>query len=653
MVSMPLAELLRPGSALADAFPGFELRPQQLRMLEAVEEAIASKKHLIVEAGTGVGKTFAYLIPIIRHAVEAKEPVLVSTHTINLQEQIVHKDLPFLQKSLPWKFTYTLGKGRGNYLCLRRMHQAIAAQRTMFGGREEARDLARIRAWTGETKDGSLSDLDWSPADSVWSQVNAERGNCMGKKSPFYRECFWQASRRRLRESQVIVVNHSLFFADAALRRHAEGIFPRGKVVVLDEAHTIEEAAQRHFGIEVTSYQVTYLLHQLYNPRKQKGLLSQFDHSRLHDLVTELHHRAPEFFDRVRQWAFTKAPENRRVREPAISHEEITGPLAGLRDELTQFSKQLVDEQAATEVAGRAEGIGQLGADIQSFCEQVVGNSVYWVEVSEGGSGRVTLKSAPLNVADLMRDNIFSQIPTVILASATLTTGKDGSFRFMREKLGLEDALEVRVGSPFDYTRQCRVFIESGMPDPRDNEVYAPEVARRTLPWLMKTGGSAFILFTSVDLMRRVHLLLRRDLAELGYPSLLQGGEMPRHEMLRVFKDTPNSVLFGVDSFWQGVDVPGKALRNVIIAKLPFPVPSHPLVEATLERIRARGGSDFFEYSLPEAVLKLKQGFGRLIRTKTDEGIVVILDSRVIEKSYGRMFLDALPECPVEVCEPP
>ncbi|MBI3098553.1 MAG: DEAD/DEAH box helicase family protein [Planctomycetes bacterium] len=649
---MPLTELLQPGSALAGAFPGFELRPQQIRMLEAVEEAIASKKHLIVEAGTGVGKTFAYLLPIIRYAVEAKEPVLVSTHTINLQEQIVHKDLPFLQKNLPWKFTYTLGKGRGNYLCLRRLHQAVAAQQTLFAGRDEVHDLKRIWEWKRRTQDGSLSDLDWSPADSVWSQVNAERGNCMGRKSPFYRECFWQASRRRLRESQIIVVNHSLFFADAALRRTAEGIFPRGKVAVLDEAHTIEEAAQRHFGIEVTSYQVSYLLHQLYNPRKDRGLLSSFDHPRLRDRIAELHHLAPEFFDRVRLWALTQAPENRRMRTPSVAPDELTGRLAELRDELVRFSDELKDEQVATEMLGRAEGIGQLAEDIRSFCGQTRPESVYWVDISEGRTPRVTLKSAPLNVAGLMRDHVFSQIPTVILASATLTTGRDGSFRFMREKLGLADALEVRVGSPFDYPRQCRVYVESGMPDPRDTEVYAPEVARRTLPWLKKTEGSAFVLFTSLDLMRRVHLLLHRELTELGHPVLLQGGEMPRHEMLRVFKETANSVLFGVDSFWQGVDVPGRALRNVIIAKLPFPNPNQPLVEATIERIRDRGGSDFFEYSLPEAVLKLKQGFGRLIRTKTDEGIVVILDSRVVEKGYGRMFLDALPECPVEVVEP-
>jgi ATP-dependent DNA helicase DinG len=643
----------RPGGALSRATAGedfaYEPRPQQRDMARAVAEAIEEGGHLAAEAGTGVGKSFAYLIPLVLAALERKSRVVVSTYTISLQEQLMYKDIPFLHEHLGLHFKAVLVKGRHNYLCRRRLSHALHAGPDLLSPGHH-RELERLAAWAAETEEGSLQDLDEAPPSEVWDQVCAEPGICVLDKRGAHADCFFARARRLIREADLLVVNHHLFFSEIALRSQKAGFLPPFDVAVLDEAHEVEDVATEHLGLRLSSYAFEYWLHRLYNPRTRKGLLSYLAQPDLCELVAELGKSVHAFFHAVREWAgFREGETQRLVREPLPVAAAFTARMEELSEELSVLADQVDNpDQSAEVLALQRRGV-ELKIELNAYLQRALADQVYWVE-KEGRRGQLTtLYSAPIEVSDALREQLFGRMKSVIMTSATLAVGSD--LGYFVNRIGAEQARQLKVGSPFNYAQQMRVYVARGIPDPNETEAYLPAAVRAIQRFVAQSQGRAFVLFTSAALMRKVADGIRPFLEEEGYLLIMQGEGLPRHRMLEKFKRQSSSVLFGLDSFWTGVDVRGEALSNVIITRLPFAVPDQPVIKARLDRIRERGGEPFAEYSLPEAILKFRQGVGRLIRTHTDEGIIVILDSRVLTKRYGRLFLDAIPECPVEVVD--
>lgn len=646
-------DLLGPSGPIAKAHAGYESRPQQLAMAAAVEEALAAKRHAVLEAGTGVGKSFAYLVPAVCHAASADRPAIVCTSTISLQEQIVFKDLPFLEKALPVRFSYALMKGRGNYLCMRRLDQAKQGQADLFERAEDADALGRVVAWARDTKDGSLSDLESSPPFAVWDRVKSEHENCLGKNSPHYHRCFYQIARRNAQQANVLVVNYALYFADLALRREGSKFLPDHSVVVFDEAHEVEAIAAEHLGVQVTYFQVKHLLDGLVSPAGRKGLLRALRAGSLTErLVEATRDAADHFFEAVLAWTEARAPENLRIHKKAFVPDGLSPALRELSKTLAGLTGLAKTEGEASELTGCVFRTERLADAVEDIVLQKSPGQVYWAEVTEreGSLPRIALKCCPIDVAPVLREQLFKQRDSVICTSATLATARAGGFDFFRRAVGVPDgAVERRVDSPFNYREQVRLVLCPKLPDPNDRDAFLPAAAAKIVKYVRATQGRSFVLFTSYDLMRALRDRTAPVLAEWGIRILLQGQEVSRHRMLQEFKAAEglDLALFGVDSFWQGVDVPGPALSTVIITRLPFSVPSHPVAEAKTERIVAAGESPFEELFLPEAILMLKQGFGRLVRRKDDQGTVVVLDARMVKKAYGRRFLAALPACRV------
>jgi ATP-dependent DNA helicase DinG len=644
-----LKEFLAPGGTVSQSLRGFEARPQQVEMARAVQKALLDGRRLAVEAGTGVGKSFAYLIPAVDIVSRGAGKVLVSTFTITLQEQLINKDIPFLLDCMPQRFNAVLAKGRGNYLCKRRLKFAVQRQKMLF--ERDSSELEQIKTWADETEDGSLSDLPFLPGGRVWDKVRSEHGNCLGRKCPHFRDCFYWRARRRLEGADIIIANHALLFSDLVLKDQGAQLLPEYRHVIIDEAHNVERVAEDHFGIHITNHRIRFLLDGLYNPRTHKGLLSFMNADKAIDTAGRVGREAKSFFNRIRDWYESSREETNGRCHKNFIDDTISGHVKNLRSELAKLAKQTDDVDEKFEIArfvDRCEGLVQ---DFESFLLQKQADCVYWVEAGGGAKATTRLRSAAVDVGPDVKRCLFDKYQSVVLTSATLSTGSASEregFDFFAGRIGLDDYDAVKLGSPFEYERQVTVYIEKELPDP-NNAAFIEAGGKVLKKYLLKTEGRAFVLFTSYAMLEAMATELSGWLAANGIELLQQGSNVDRTTLLERFKEDGKSVLFGTDSFWQGVDVPGEALSNVIIVRLPFAVPDQPLLAGRLEQIRQRGGNPFRDYQLPSAIIKFKQGFGRLIRNKTDTGIVVILDSRIATKSYGKKFLAAIPKCSVEI----
>lgn len=642
--------MFAPGGLLATA-SNYEHRAEQQQMAGEVARALENGGHLVVEAGTGVGKSLAYLIPAALHAVATKRKAVISTHTIALQEQLIYKDIPLVQKLLPIEFEAALLKGRHNYLCGTRLERALRQSGDLFTN-EQRTELERIHEWSLRTRDGSLSDFVEQPDPSVWEEIRSEQHLCTQKTCGKNSRCFYQALRRRILSADVIVLNHALFFTLLGgvedLDDNARGILFANDFVIFDEAHTLEDVASKHIGLEISQVGLRRGLQRLYNPRTKKGLFQAMKNGQACSVVADLLPKADAFFDQVASNCAFKRGREFRVREAGLADaSELSDGLARMTEFLKLQAGKEEEETRKSELQDAARRLRDARLGIEDFLMLEQPDHVYWVEQYGKRELMSALRAAPINLADTLRRMLFRENTCTIMTSATLSAGSP-NLSYFRNRVGAEDAHAVQIGSPFDYKKQMSLHLVKQMPEPRE-PTYGKALERWIVHFADQSKARAFVLFTSYQTMRNAAEALEDHFTQKGWTLLVQGSGMPVSRMVQEFRDNPHSVLFGVDSFWAGVDVPGEALSNVIITRLPFVTPDHPLTEARLEAIEESGGRAFEQYSLPEAILKLRQGVGRLIRTKSDSGMIVILDSRILSKPYGRAFLRALPECPTTI----
>ncbi len=629
----------------------YEERPQQREMAEAVAQALASNKHLCVEAPTGVGKSFAYLIPALFHAKHTQSHVVVSTHTINLQEQLINKDLKILKEIMPFKFKAVIAKGRENYVCLRRLDEAWQNPEDFLFSDENMQELNRLKKWSVNTTDGTRSDVNPMPEMRVWSQVCCEPGNCMAQKCPYFRNCFLMKMKINMTDADLIITNHALFFVDMAMKAQledeSEGLLPKFSAVIFDEAHTIEECAAMHLGVRVSSGGFFHTLNRLYllGKEKDRGLLAAHRWQGAQQMITRLRDRAEVFFGQLTEWVEMQNENPLRYTVPGhiphLLHAELCDADAAL--------KEVIDLETSDgrvqELLTLKDRLYEYALALQTFLDMSEPDFVYWFELNEhsGGRSSLTMMGVPVEVDQTLNNLLFNRNHTVILTSATLAV--NNRLRYYLDRVGAGKINELILSSPFDYEEQVEIYIPFEMPHPNNTAQFLPLACQHIEKFIKKTDGRAMVLFTSYAMMRKAAEELSDFFREKGYHLLMQGDKLSNSAIIEKFQSDNRTIIFGTSSFWTGVDIPGEALSNLIIVRIPFSVPSFPLNQARIERIEFRGGNSFRDYSLPEAILKFRQGFGRLIRSKTDRGIVVILDNRVITTNYGQQFIDSLPTC--------
>jgi ATP-dependent DNA helicase DinG len=632
-----------PGGLLSRSHPAYEYRHGQLQMAKAVEQALEEKRHLIVEAGTGTGKTLAYLVPSLRSG----KRVIISTGTKNLQEQLFYKDVPFLKEHLgDLKVCYM--KGRNNYLCRKRLYEL--ADQPILNGLEEIDQFRAIVDWDKTTQTGDKSELVVLPESSqVWDKLDARADTCLGQKCTYFDRCFITEMRRKALESDIIIVNHHLFFADLAIKMAADeapdaGVLPDAAAVIFDEAHELEEVASSYFGVSVSTLRMEELARDSENALQKAKAMS----SSATQAIRSLRDRSQFFFALLPENDNRFAFQGRQyfLEQHGDEYMGLTNSLGRLAAELNTVKP--VPEEAPALI----RRVNEIAVQLSFIMESEDRNTVFWIERRGGGRGKnatgrkpeqsamgrqhVFLQATPIDVSAILRNVLFERLDTAILTSATLAVG--GGFDYVKRRLGMDNARELVVPSHFDYEGQALLYIPPDLPEPNTPQFAAK--ASNTIRRILETSqGRAFVLFTSYAQMRDVH---DRLLGELEYPMLLQG-TAPKNALLEEFRTTPNCVLFATSSFWQGVDVQGEQLSCVIIDRLPFAVPSDPVVKARVDAINHEGGNAFYDYQVPSAVITLKQGFGRLIRSLNDRGVLALLDNRILKKPYGKVFLSSLP----------
>ena len=727
---MLIEDVLGKDGVISKKLGSYELRPQQLDMALAIQKSIEENKHLIVEAGTGVGKSMAYLIPFIFWSVRNNKKVIISTHTKTLQEQLIKKDLPFLRNALKsvnifadasddnsfpengqegkFDFSYTLCVGGQNYLCLRRFHQAQSQR--VFNTQKEFGEFQHIVQWEACARRGLRSELDFELSPAVWSKICRESDLCFGKQCSFKDDCYYNRARRKEYKAQILVTNHHLFFANLA----SDGrVLPDFDAVVFDEAHTLEDIATSYFGIGISNSRIKYMLDSILNPKTGKGLITRlFDSSNASDLANQMGiigdmekllkeagSASDLFFSEIIE-KYGTGNKTTRIREKSTINNYLDKPLSDLFNLLESLSKQVKTDEGRLEIHAFANRCSEINNNIATIMNQDLKEYVYWTEVERKKSRyeslsntlqltnkleplnpkhtslrsgtqrqtRCSLLAAPINVAVEFEKQIFGKTRPVILTSATLSI--NGSFKYIKGRLGIpastqsdtekpvitleqngfdscitseDDYCEKAIGSPFNFSENALIYIPDNIPDPNQQaDEFKDSIVKHIEEIITQSEGRAFILFTSFKMLNSVYEEIQGDLDKF---TLFRQGDKPRYQLIEEFKTSQKPVLFGTATFWQGVDVPGDALKCVIITRLPFAVPDDPIIEARMELLKSQNKNPFMFYQVPQAITLLRQGFGRLIRSTTDTGVVAILDPRIKSKFYGKYFLNSLPDC--------
>ena len=641
-----IQDFFKENGELSAKLDGYETRPQQIQMAEAVSNAIKKDRNLIVEAGTGIGKTLAYLVPLILWALNENGRIVISTYTKALQNQIYIKDLPFLKEVLNKKIKYALCLGSENYVCLRKAQKmAKSALRSKDSNNTQIKE---INEWLLKTDSGILSDLDFVPEPYVRNHFSRETYLCLGRRCEFYRDCYYMKARFQQSKAHVLIVNHSLLFADLV---SGTKVLPDFHALVLDEAHTVEDVATSYFGKAVSVSAVKFLSRQILNffddKKKGKAALNQLaeEKSKVREKLKCLDSDA-DILQKNSEITFGGLENSVNLDRNDFYDCNLSNGLLDLSEYLFEVIEKILDADVEAEINAFAERSRDAGKSLEFVFGPKRKNYVYWVNI-EQYKKEIDYKfcATPVQIGDEMRGYLFEKISPVILTSATLTSdnNKKRNFNFLKERLGVDDCDELSLDSPFDYKNNVIIYAPEGIPDPNsDFNAYKQQVSEYILSLFDVLGGRMFALFTSYQMLNSVSAIIKEKLHE---KNVLKQGDMPRYVLLDVFKRNSDCILMGTTTFWQGVDVPGSSLECVIITKFPFASPSNPVIASRIEAVRDRGQNPFIEYQLPQAIILFKQGFGRLVRSQTDRGVVAVLDPRVYTKFYGKTFLNALPKC--------
>ena len=647
---------------LLSSLETFEYREQQSEMALKISAALEENKHLIIEAPTGVGKSLAYLAPAILHAVKNERKAIISTCTINLQEQLINKDIPALAELLPVDFRYEILKGRNNYICTKRLNKAMIDKSSLFET-DEQKILQKIYDFVNKSGKGTRQDINFPVDDNVWSEIFAEEGVCTQKScGGADTNCYYQQAKQRMKDADLLVLNHHLFFTLFGFyEREAEGYLYFNDFVIFDEAHTIEQIAAERVSPSVSKEQIRFWLNKMYNPKKDRGFFANKQSDSLKFAVSRTYHDNEIFFRELHSFVnehySSQTHKNSvRIKEQINLGADLLNSILELTAELKKATRLAKNDIEEAEIKNYFTKLTRIRNNLIFFLEHNDPAYVYWIEYKGRARTNIQLCISPIDMAQYFKENIFAPNRQSVMTSATLSVNK--YLGYFKNTVGADEIEGVILDTPFDFGRQMKIHLSAGMPEPEKvskknvsdlftESEYEKKLITKIKEYVELTGGGSLVLFTSNKTLKLAYNSLLETFLESGLKLFAQNNGMPNNRILQEFRNDENSVLFGVDSFWMGVDIPGHSLRNVIVTKLPFEVPDHPVIEAKLEFILEKGGNPFMDYSLPSAILKFKQGVGRLIRNKTDKGIICILDRRILSKPYGKYFINSLPECEV------